>query len=455
MKEKLGVNYWKLWTASVITNFGDGVAAVAYPWLASAVTRDPLHIALVGVATRLPWLLFSLPAGVITDRVDRKRLISSMDVLRFLITLGVAFTVWTSQTGLSTPAEIASGAAELPPNSTMLLGVIYVAALLLGMAEVLRDNSAQTLMPSIVSSTNLERANGRLWGAEVVMNSFAGPPAAGFLLAAAFSLPFFVDAGTFAVSAALIFSISGQFRAKQDASVPARERPSFKEELKEGVKWLWSHPLFRPMAIALGIINALSTLALATMVLFAQEILELDETQFGILLTAAAAGGVAGSFLAPKISAKIGQGASLFASILVFGLTLIVIGLTSSAIVVWIMFAIQSVFVILWNIITVSLRQSLIPDNLLGRVNSVYRFLGWGMMPIGAVLGGVLVSVMEPVAGRDWALRIPFLVAAGATFLLFFYALPRLNSTRIAEARQLSPSGDSGETSVDTSVEET
>lgn len=451
MKEKLGANYWRLWIASVVTNFGDGVGAVAYPWLASAVTRDPLHIALVGVATRLPWLIFSLPAGVITDRVDRKRLISSMDVLRFLITLGVGVVVLISQSDLSRPGEIAAGAATTPANSAFLLAVIYAAALLLGMAEVLRDNSAQTLMPSIVSKSNLERANGRLWGAEVVMNSFAGPPAAGFLIAVAFSLPFFVDAATFAVSAALIFSISGQFRAKQVAGIPARERPSFKEELKEGVKWLWSHPLFRPMAIALGIINALSTLALATAVLFAQEILELDATQFGILLTAAAAGAVIGSFLAPKISEKIGQGASLFTSIAVFGLTLALVGSTSSAIVVWVMFAVQSVFVMLWNIITVSLRQTLIPDNLLGRVNSVYRFLGWGMMPIGAVLGGVLVSVMEPVAGRDLALRIPFLVAAGATFLLFFYALPRLNSTRIAEARQTSPSADS----VEPSVEET
>ncbi|MGF1618508.1 MAG: MFS transporter [Acidimicrobiia bacterium] len=451
MKEKLGANYWRLWIASVVTNFGDGVGAVAYPWLASAVTRDPLHIALVGVATRLPWLIFSLPAGVITDRVDRKRLISSMDVLRFLITLGVGVVVLISQSDLSRPGEIAAGAATTPANSAFLLAVIYAAALLLGMAEVLRDNSAQTLMPSIVSKSNLERANGRLWGAEVVMNSFAGPPAAGFLIAVAFSLPFFVDAATFAVSAALIFSISGQFRAKQVAGIPARERPSFKEELKEGVKWLWSHPLFRPMAIALGIINALSTLALATAVLFAQEILELNATQFGILLTAAAAGAVIGSFLAPKISEKIGQGASLFTSIVVFGLTLALVGSTSSAIVVWVMFAVQSVFVMLWNIITGSLRQTLIPDNLLGRVNSVYRFLGWGMMPIGAVLGGVLVSVMEPVAGRDLALRIPFLVAAGATFLLFFYALPRLNSTRIAEARQTSPSADS----VEPSVEET
>jgi hypothetical protein len=370
-----------------------------------------------------------------------------MDVLRFLITLGVGFAVVASESGLGTPDEIAAGTAATPPNAAFLLAVIYGAALLLGMAEVLRDNAAQTLTPSIVSAPNLERANGRLWGAEIVMNSFAGPPAAGFLLAAAFSLPFFVDAGTFAVSAALIFSISGQFRAKQQEGVPAREKPSFKEELKLGVKWLWSHPLFRPMAIALGVINALSTLALATAVLFAQEILELNAEQFGLLLTAAAAGGVVGSFLAPKISEKLGQGASLFASILVFGVTLAVIGLTSSASLVWAMFAIQSVFVILWNIITVSLRQSLIPDNLLGRVNSVYRFLGWGMMPIGAVLGGALVAVMEPIAGRDWALRIPFLVAAGATALMFFYALPRLNSTKIAEARQMSSVAESVEAS--------
>lgn len=445
MKHKLGVNYWKLWTASVVTNFGDGVGAVAYPWLASAVTRSPLHIALVGVATRLPWLLFSLPAGVITDRVDRKRLITSMDILRFLITLGVALAVVGSQADLATPNEIAAGTAPIPASAPFLLGVIYVAALLLGMAEVLRDNSAQTLMPSIVSKDNLERANGRLWGAEVVMNSFAGPPAAGFLLAVAFSLPFFIDAGTFAVSAALIFSISGQFKSKSDAETPG-DRPPFLTELKEGVRWLWTHPLFRPMAIALGIINGLSSLALATAVLFAQEVLELDATQFGLLLTATAAGAVIGSVVAPKISERIGPGTALFLSILVFGATLAVIGLTSSAILVWVLFGFQSIFVMLWNIITVSLRQSLIPDNLLGRVNSVYRFLGWGMIPIGAALGGLMVAVAEPNIGREWALRTPFLVAAVATLAMFLYALPRLGNTQIEVARGSAPGADVPET---------
>lgn len=89
----------------------------------------------------------------------------------------------------------------------------------------------------------------------------------------------------------------------------------------------------------------------------------------------------------------------------------------------------------LWNVITVSLRQSLIPDRILGRVNSVYRFLGWGMMPIGAALGGVVVAVAQPALGREWALRSPFILAAAITAFLFVYALPRLNSARIDEAR--------------------
>lgn len=437
MKQKLGWNYGKLWTASVISNFGDGVATVAYPWLASAVTRDPLHIALVAVATRIPWLIFSLPAGVITDRVDRRKLVGYMDILRFLITLGVGFAVLASQSGLGTPDEIANGTAAAPPNSGFLLFIIYAAALLLGIAEVLRDNSAQTLLPSIVSSDNLERANGRMWGAEMVMNSFAGPPIAGFLLAIAFALPFFVDAGTFAVSAALVFMISGQFRPKTDPDSIGKVERSFKRELKEGVSWLWHHPLFKPMAIALGVINALFQMAFATMVLFAQEVLQLDATEFGLLLTAGAAGGVLGSLIASKVSEKIGPGASLFLSILVSAVTLAVMGLASSALLVWAMFAIGSIFIVLWNVITVSLRQSLIPDKLLGRVNSVYRFIGWGMMPIGAILGGVLVWAVEPVAGREWALRIPFLVAAGASVLLYLYALPRLNTQKINEARHV------------------
>ena len=434
MSKSLGVNYWKLWVASVISNLGDGVAGIAYPWLASALTRNPIHIAAVAVVSRLPWLLFSLPAGVVTDRVDRRRLVAWMDVFRFVLTLGIALAVFFTQADLSSPDEIASGAASPPDVAGLLLGLVYLAALLLGTAEVFRDNSAQTLLPSIVPKQHLERANGRMWGAEMVMNSFVGPPLGGILLAVSFSLPFFIDAGTFAVAAALVFLIAGGFRPRSDATEPVAPA-SFWADLKEGVRWLWSHPLFKPMALALGVLNATNMMAFSTFVLYGQEILELDAARFGLLTTGFALGGVIGSFVAERVSNALGQGGSLFTTIIVSVVTLVVSGLTSSFWVFWSMGAVMSTSVVVWNVITVTLRQSLIPDRILGRVNSVYRFLGWGMMPIGSALGGLVVVAIEPTFGRELGLRAPFIAAAVITAGLFVYALPRLNSSRIADAR--------------------
>ena len=434
MSQPLGLNYWKLWIASVVSNLGDGISTIAYPWLASALTRNPLHIAAVALVTRLPWLLFSLPAGVITDRVDRRRLAAWMDVFRFVFTLGIAVAVLATQGQLSSPEAPEVGAANPPDSSGLLLGFVYVAALLLGTAEVLRDNAAQTLMPAIVDKENLEKANGRLWGAEMVMNSFVGPPLAGILIAAAFSLPFFVDAGTFAVAAALVFMITGEFRPKQEPGAETAPA-SFWGDLKEGVRWLWSHPLFKPMAIALGILNGTAMMALATFVLFAQEVLHLDATGFGLLTTGVAVGGVIGAFTADRIARTLGPGVSLFVTIILGAISLVISGLTSSFWVFWAMGLVSALTGTLWNVITVSLRQSLIPDRILGRVNSVYRFVGWGMMPIGSALGGVVVAVAQPLIGREWALRAPFLIAGAVTGLLFLYAAPRLNSARIDEAK--------------------
>jgi MFS family permease len=110
----------------------------------------------------------------------------------------------------------------------------------------------------------------------------------------------------------------------------------------------------------------------------------------------------------------------------------------------WAMFALMTLTGTLWNVITVSLRQALIPDHLLGRVNSVYRFFGWGMMPIGSVIGGAIVAISEPIAGREWALRAPFLFAAVVHVALLFYAIPNLNSRRIDEARARAKGQGSG-----------
>ncbi len=453
-KIKLGANYWRLWFASVTSNLGDGIAIIAYPWLASAVTRNPLLIALIAVAQRLPWLLFTLPAGVITDRVDRRKLMVSMDVIRTFITLIIAATVVGSIDALPSPAEVASGVVG-EANLTIYF-VLLGGSLLFGMAEVLRDNAAQTFLPAIVAPDALEKANGNLWGAEMVANSFVGPPLGSLLLGVGFALPFFIDAGTFAVAAALVFVMTGDFKNRRKTKAQTGAKIDWSGEIKEGFGWLWRHPVLRPMAIVLGLLNGLGMMTLATFILFAQESLDLETGLFtgalqpvaeffgtdsvaafvfSILMMSMAVGGVVGSVLAAKISAKLGSGTSLYLSISVWTVTSFVIGAATRWWVVALWFAFSTVFMILWNIITVSYRQTIIPDALLGRVNSVYRFFGWGMMPIGSLLGGAVVAIANIWVDRATALRWPFFVAGIIYVGIFIYALPRLTTAKMEATR--------------------
>lgn len=422
-RARLGSNYWRLWSASVGTNLGDGLALIAFPWLASLITRDGFKLGLIGLAARLPWLVVSLPAGVLTDRLDRRRTIVVMDLARMAVMVLVTLLVIGFADQLTSLER--SATAE-----NMLLGALLVAVFLLGCAEVLRDNAAQTILPAVVEPGELERANGRLWGAEMVMNSFVGPPLAGVMIGLGLSLPFLTHALVLAGAAVLMMSLSGSFRPDRG------DRPSvgFRSDLKEGVAWLWSHDLLRPLAIILGVINGLSTAAFATFVFFAQEILQLEAASFGLLMTAGAVGGLVGSLTASRVAAAIGKGPSLFLTLLGSAAVLVTTGVTSSAIVVWVLLLTSTFLAMLWNVITVSLRQRIIPDRILGRVNSVYRFFGWGMMSVGALLGGAAVSLAEPWVGREWALRLPFLAAGGLYLVTWVYSLGRLNSARIAAA---------------------
>jgi MFS family permease len=183
------------------------------------------------------------------------------------------------------------------------------------------------------------------------------------------------------------------------------------------------------------LLNAAGSASFATIVLFSQEILNLDATGFGLMASAGAVGGITGSFLASRISKSLGSGPSLASTFVIGIVTSAVIGLTSSAPLVWVMFALGSFSAVLWNVITVSLRQSIIPDRLLGRVNSVYRFFGWGMMPIGIFLGGLIVNVVAGFSDRATGLRAPFFAAGLLQLLLMVYALPRLTTAKIEAAR--------------------
>lgn len=265
MKErtKLGKNYWRLWSATAISNLGDGIALIAYPWLASAITREPFLIALAGVVGRLPWLLFTLPAGVITDRIERRKIIVSMDLLRGALTVVVAMIVWQASSSLPDLDSLAD--AEIRTNWSLYF-VILVASLIYGMAEVLRDNAAQTFMPQIVEKEKLEVANGRMWSAEYLTNSFMGPPLGSFLIGIAIFIPFFVDAATFFIAVVLIAGIRialPESNENQNGEVPKKEPVRLRAEIKEGFQWLWRHELLRPMAIILGLLNFLATTSTA------------------------------------------------------------------------------------------------------------------------------------------------------------------------------------------------
>ena len=429
----LGRNYRRLFAASTVSNLGDGIGLVAYPWLASAVTRDPVLIALVAVAQRLPWLLFTLPAGVITDRVDRRRIMMTANGARAVLTALVALAVLWRGGELPGPDEL----DDVISTEWVLYGCVLVATMLLGVGEVLYDNSAQTFMPGIVSNDHLEKANGRLWASETAANQFLGPPLGSLMLAAGFALPFVVDAGSFALSAALIMTI-----AATPPVATAVARQPWKTELREGVRWLWHHELLRPMAVILGLLNGLGAVTFAVFVLFAQDILDTSTTEFAALTMAGAIGGILAGWTASMVSKRLGSGPSLWLTLVGGAATSAVIGLVSNVPTVAAMFAIYSFLAVLWNVITVSLRQSIIPDHLLGRVNSVYRFFAWGMIPIGSLAGGLIVAITDAVAGRELALRMPWFIAAGGQLAVFVYAAPRLTTGRMDSARAAATIGD-------------
>ena len=437
---RLGANYRKLFIGSAITNLGDGVGTVAYPWLASAVTRSPVLITLVAFAQRLPWLVFTLPAGVITDRVDRRRTMILMDACRGVITAGLAVGVALRAHALPAPGKV----ADVVGTETSLYLLVLTATLLLGFAEVLRDNSAQTLMPSLVDASLLEKANGRLWSVESVTNTFAGPPLGALLVGLAFAAPIVFDAASFFGAAALVVLIPGTFRAKRGepaggVTTAAVADPSWRAELREGLGWLWHHPLLRPMAIILGLGNMAGMVSGSLLVLFVQEVLREGATVFAIIGMGGAVGAVVAGACASRISKLLGSGTCL--AITLAGSAVIgpVIGLARWWPLVFAMFAIEALLATLWDVITVSLRQAIIPSHLLGRVNSVYRFFAWGMIPIGALLGGITVAVVDSFTTRQAALRAVWFVGGAIHLVIFVFGRRLLTTERIEAARVAAP----------------
>lgn len=392
-------NYRLLFSAGALTNLGDGLILLALPWLATLMTRDPVAIGAVAAAGRVPWLLFALPAGVIIDRSDQRKLIARADLLRAAIVFAILLLA------LNEPSADAIW---------LLAGLAF----LLGSAEVLRDNAAQTILPSIVDKKDLEVANGQLWGTEQLTGQFIGPPLAGVLIATGIAVPFGIDVAMLVIAAGLVWLIT----LPEQVRVPQ----SFIKALLEGIAFMRGDRDLLRLAIVLGIANFIATATITVQVLFAQDVLGLSAASYGMILSVAACGAITGSLLAPRLTRMFGVQMCLYLSIAAWVVGYGSIGLSETAIVMPIALFVVMAGSMLWNVITVSWRQRRIPSALLGRVNSIYRFFGWGSMPLGALAGGLIVALFEDEWGREMALRAPFVLASGACVLLLIYAMCKL-----------------------------
>lgn len=393
--------------ASGMTNLADGVAIVVWAWLASLLSRDPVLVTLMPVALRSPWFLFALPAGIVTDRTDRRRLILAMDAVRAVAFGLAALTVWASMP-LAAPAE--DGTAN-----PMLFAALLGCALLVGTAEVFRDNAAQTMLPSMVPHEQLERANGRLWSVELVGNALLGPALGAFLIASVIWLPFALNAVAFVVSILLMLSLQGRFSPER------ADTRNWRKELAQGWDFLKGAPLLRLLAVLTGVWNLLHQMVVIALVLHVQENLGLAAWGYGLVLATGALGGIAGGFLAERVVIRMGPGAAAQWMTLASAVAFLAIAVAPGGIALALVLAAFEFSGLIWNTVSVSYRQRTIPDALLGRVNSIYRLLAWGMMPVGLLLSGFIVDFAQGVMSREAALLMPFVfAAAGAALLTIF-----------------------------------
>ncbi len=399
-----GTNFGKLWTASTVSFLGDGVTLAAGPLLAASVTRDPLLVAGVAVAQQLPWLLFSLPGGALVDRLDRRRV------------------MWISDAVRCAAIGFLGGAVLLDLAS---LPILYAAFFVLGAATVPFSAASTSILPSVVTREGLAGANGRLFGAQVVAGQMVGPPLGGLLFASSTSLPFLVDAGSFVAASALVLAMDGTFRATGLQEAP---RTTLRAEISEGFAWLWGHRLLRTLAMALGVMNLTSAATIAVLVLFAGGRLGLGSVGYGLLLSSLAVGGVLGALCAGRVVGWLGAGTTMRGGLLVEASTSAVIALSHNTYVVGTMLALFGFHAIVWNVVTISLRQELVPDGLLGRVNSSYRLLGMGGAAVGALLGGLLA--------KGFGLTAPFWFAAASVAVMTVVAWRTLGNGTVTAARE-------------------
>lgn len=393
----LGKDFSRIWSASLITNLVDGVLRLSAPLLAVSLTEDPVLIGLMTALGLLPWLFFAIPIGAYVDRVDRRKALVGGNMLRSAIAIFVAFAI-----------------AQEFINIWILLGCVF----LFGICEVLVDTTSQSVLPQILDKSNFERGNSRLQISEVIVAQFAGSPLSGFLYAISIALPFYFSTAGF-VAAALLLAL---FPFQKDVN-PVHEDDQGKERLgimgdiKFALNYLYQDKRILSIVLITTSIGFFYSISTAVAPLFILKELNVEPSLFGVVLAIQGVGALVGSIAAPAASKKFGRGRALGMNLVIASFMIVLTGIAPNVYVFVAISVIVGFTISVWNILLMSLYQSLIPTHLYGRIHGARRTIVWGLMPIGSVIGGVIAR---------GGLRLPFLIGGGIATLIALISFKRI-----------------------------
>jgi MFS family permease len=398
-------------TGRFVSSIGDGFALVAFPLLALSLTHSPLLISGVELAVTVPWLLFGLAAGAYVDRVSRRRLLTTVEIARMGVMLLLAAAIATHH---------------------LVLAEVYLAAFLITTFETLFDSASMAVMPQLVGEGDLVRANSRLTTAQLTGSQFIGPALGGIAFATVASLPAIIDGVSFAASAAFLMLalMPAYWRGRHARGgrrdgfalvepTPAEVEHSFGEDIKVGLRWLARESRLRLVAALIPCFAFCQALGLAILVVYCTRVLGLSGAGFGIFVAVVSSGNAIGAWIAPRVHSRLGAGRTLVLAGAAGGAALLTVGLTSTLGVALLAMWVECVAVGVGTVTQVSLRQSLVPLELAGRVSSAMRTSTLGAAAIGTLVGGGLAALIDTHApfAIGGALQITAALAIGTALV--------------------------------------
>ncbi|MFD7662136.1 MFS transporter [Streptomyces sp. NPDC059788] len=401
--------FGRLWASTAVSALGDGVRLTALPLLALSLTTDPLLISLVTVANWLPLLLSPL-AGVWADLADRRALLIGVDLLRAAAVLVLTLTVVT-------------GVVSLP--------VVCAVAAVLGLGETVHIVASQSYLPMVVDTARLAAANGRLHVAQLIFRDSAGQPLGSLAFVAGAGLPFLIDGVSFLLGVALLVTLP-RFPAPSAGPAEPGAAPRWRTMILDGVRLLRTDRLLATLAGMLGALNFCMAVTGTLEVLYVVRWLGLPEAAFGVFLAVGALGGIAGGLLNARLAARFGTFPAALGGMVLMGVAMLLTGLVRHAVVAATGFALMALGAAVYQALTVSFRQATTPPDQLGRLNGVYRLVGTGTIPLGALAGGALAKLVE--------VNVPYLAAGAGVLLLFaLVARPVVRMGTALEKRAAAP----------------